>query len=69
MVRAKVTLRMIDLQAGRYPYIEDTKINHSNDDCSPYHDHLRTSTIGDDDSDPVDDNLQKQLHLYAPPKY
>jgi len=69
MVRTKANLRVVDLQAGGYPYIEDTYINPSNDGCCPDHDHLRTSTIWDDDSDAVDNDLQKQLYLYAPPKY
>ena len=61
-------LRMTDLQAGRYPNGEHTDIDCCDERGRPNHYHSSTLSVGNDDANTVDNDLQQQLDLDTPPE-
>jgi hypothetical protein len=61
-------LLRVNLKPRWYPDVEDTDVDNSDENCSANHDPSRTPSIRHDDTDTVNDDLQKQLNLNTPPE-
>jgi hypothetical protein len=59
---------VVDLEARWDPDVEDTNVDRSNENGSGYHDLPRAPAVRHNDTDTIDDDLQQQLNLYAPPE-
>jgi hypothetical protein len=57
-----------DLQARGNPDEEDADVDGSDEDGGRDHDVARASAVGYDDADAVDDDLEEELDLDAPPE-
>jgi hypothetical protein len=62
-------LPLTSLQSRRYPDVEYADVDNSDDYGSADHYLFRSTTVRNDDSDAVDDNLQKKLNLDAPKEH
>ena len=59
---------MADLKTRWYPDIEHSDVDNSDEHSCCNHDTSWMFTIGDDDPNSVDDDLQQQLNLDTPPE-
>jgi hypothetical protein len=53
----------------RRPYAQDGDVDCDANERNSDHNLLRESTVGNDNSNTVDDDLQQQRDLYAPAEY
>lgn len=58
-----------NLQTSGDPDVEDADVDGRNEYCRADHDVERAPTVGNDDTDTINDDLEKQLYLDTPPKH
>jgi hypothetical protein len=59
---------VVRLQSSGDPYAIYRDVDGGDKGGSANHDHLRASSVRNNNSDTIDDNLQQKLHLDTPPE-